>query len=122
MSMYAQKVMEFFKNPKHVGVIKNADAVGEVGNMKCGDIMKLYLKIKDGKIAKVRFETFGCVAAIASTEALCRIIEGKKIEDALKVTKKDVIKEMGGDVPAVKIHCSILAKEALEKAIKNYKK
>ncbi len=120
--MYAKKVMEFFKNPKHVGVIKNADAVGEVGNMKCGDIMKLYLKIKDEKIVKVKFETFGCVAAIASTEALCRIIEGMTIDDALKVTKKDVIKEMGGDVPAVKVHCSILAKEALEDAVKKYRK
>ncbi|MBT4174358.1 iron-sulfur cluster assembly scaffold protein [archaeon] len=120
--MYAKKVMEYFKSPKHVGTIKNADGVGEVGNMKCGDILKLYIKVKDNVIKEIKFETFGCVAAIASSEALCRVAKGKTVDEAEKLSNEDVIKELGGDVPAVKVHCSFLAIDALKKAIKDYKK
>lgn len=119
--MYAKKIMEYFKDPKHVGVIENADGVGEVGNMKCGDILKLYIKVKDEVITDIKFETFGCVAAIASSESLCRLVKGKAIKEALKLGKKDIIKDMGGDVPSVKVHCSILATEALKKAVDDYR-
>ena len=119
--MYSKKVLKYFQNPKFAGEIKKADAVGEVGNIKCGDIMRVYLKIKDNKIEKICFKTYGCVAAIASTDYLCEIVKGMTLEKALKVTSKDVVKKMG-KVPAIKLHCSVLAHKALKKAIKEYKK
>ena len=119
--MYSKKIINRFKNPKFTGEIKKADAVGEVGNVKCGDIMRVYLKIEDNMIKDIKFKTYGCVAAIASTDYLCEIVKGKTLDEALRVTSKDVVKKMG-NVPAVKLHCSVLAQNALKKAIEKYKK
>ncbi|MBW2995795.1 iron-sulfur cluster assembly scaffold protein [Candidatus Woesearchaeota archaeon] len=119
--MYSKKVLNRFQNPKFAGEIKDADAVGEVGNVKCGDIMKVFLKIEDNIIKDIKFKTYGCVAAIASTDFLCEIVKGKTLKQALKVTSKDVVKKMG-DVPQIKLHCSVLAQNALKQAIENYKK
>jgi len=119
--MYSKKVLNRFQNPKFAGEIKNADAVGEVGNVKCGDIMRVYLKIKDNKIVNIKFKTYGCVAAIASTDYLCEIVKEMTLDQALKITSKDVVKKMG-KVPAIKLHCSVLAQNALKKAIEEYKK
>ncbi len=118
--MYSEKVMDRFKNPKFSGKMENASAVGEVGNMKCGDVMKVYIKVENNILVDVSFETFGCVAALASSDYLCEIAKGKTLEDAEKITSEDVLKVMG-DVPQVKVHCSVLAQEALKKAIKEYK-
>jgi len=118
--MYSKKVMQHGTKPKNVGEIKNADGVGEVGNLRCGDIMKVFIKVKDGKINKIKFLTFGCVAAIASSDALCDLAKGKTLEKAKKITNKDIIKYLGGEVPAIKIHCSVLGQEALRKAIEDY--
>jgi len=119
--MYSKKILERFQKPKFAGEIKKADVVGEVGNVKCGDIMRIYLKIKDGKVKDIKFKTYGCVAAIASTDYLCEIVKGKTLDGALKVTSKDVVKKMG-KVPAIKLHCSVLAQDALKKAIEKYRK
>jgi len=119
--MYTKKILNRFQNPKFAGEIKKADAVGEIGNVKCGDIMRVYLKIEDNKIKDIKFKTYGCVAAIVSTDYLCEIVKGKTLDQALKVTSKDVVKKMG-KVPAIKLHCSVLAQEALKKAIGRYKK
>ncbi|MFH1307142.1 MAG: iron-sulfur cluster assembly scaffold protein [Candidatus Micrarchaeota archaeon] len=121
LGMYSKKIMKRFSKPKFAGEMKNADAVGEVGNFKCGDIMRIYIKVKKGKISDIKFKTYGCVAAIASSDYLCEIVKGKSLEKALKVSGKDVVKKMG-EVPLVKVHCSILAQNALKKAIENYKK
>ena len=118
--MYTKVVLEHFRNPKFAGDLPGYNATGKVGNAACGDIMELFLKIKDGVIAGVRFKTFGCAAAIASTDILCGLINGKTIEEAKKISKDDIIKVMG-EVPAIKVHCSILATEALEEALKNFK-
>ena len=121
---YSKKLMKHFKNPKFVKKLKNPDAVGEVGNMKCGDIMRLELKIekdKNGnpKIKDIGFQTFGCPAAVASSDVVCKIAKGKTLKEAEKINKDDIIKELGG-MPPIKIHCSILGIEALNKAIENY--
>lgn len=116
---YSEKVMDHFLNPRNVGEIPNADAVGEVGNSRCGDIMKMYLKISDGIIVDAKFKTFGCAAAIATSSVATELIKGKTIEEALKVTNKDVIKQLG-ELPAVKIHCSLLAEEAIKAAVLDY--
>jgi len=118
-SNYTKNVMKRFLHPKNMGEIKNADAVGEVGNMKCGDVMKVYLKIKDDKIKDIKFQTLGCVAAIASTDAVCDIAKGKTLKQAVKISKKDILAELGG-LPSVKVHCSVLGEEAIKDAIKNY--
>lgn len=133
--MYNDKIMDRFKNPIYVGEIKDADGIGEVGNVKCGDIMRVYIKVKkvdadgnkienkdDQTIEDVRCKTYGCVAAIASSDTLCEMAIGRKLKDAAVIKAKDVVAEMGGDVPDSKFHCSILAHEALAEAIKNYKK
>lgn len=118
--MYNKKVMSIFQNPKNAGGMKGANGIGKVGNAGCGDIMKIYLKINDEKVIEdARFKTFGCCAAIASTDVACDLIKGKTIEDALKVTNKDVF-EVLGDLPAQKIHCSVLAEEAIRAAVDNY--
>ena len=117
--MYSEKVLDHFKNPHNQGQIPDADAMGEVGNPTCGDIMKLYLKIKDNIIKDIKFETLGCGAAIASTSMLTDLVKGKKIKDALKITKQDVADALGG-LPQPKVHCSILAVDALKKAVENY--
>ena len=118
--MYSEKLMKLFRKPHNFGKIKNADAVGKVGNPLCGDVMYLYLKIKDDVIKDVKFETFGCAAAIGTSSIITDMIKGKKIEDALKVSKDDIAKELGG-LPPIKMHCSVLATEALKKAVEEYR-
>ena len=119
MALYSEKVMDHFRNPRNVGVIENADGVGEVGNPVCGDIMKIYLKIEDDTIADVRFETFGCGSAIASSSMATELIKGKPLADALSLTNKAVAEALDG-LPAHKLHCSVLAEEAIKKAIQDY--
>ena len=119
MALYTEKVMDHFMHPRNVGSIDNADGVGEVGNAKCGDIMKMYLKIKDGVIEDVKFETFGCGSAIASSSIATEMIKGKTIDEALALTNKDVVDALGG-LPAHKLHCSVLAEEAIKSAVKDY--
>ncbi|MGN0985145.1 MAG: Fe-S cluster assembly scaffold protein NifU [Candidatus Enterenecus sp.] len=119
MALYSEKVMDHFRNPRNVGVIEDADGVGEVGNAKCGDIMKIYLKIKDGVIEDVKFETFGCGSAIASSSMATELIKGKPVEDALALTNKAVAEALDG-LPAHKLHCSVLAEEAIKAALKDY--
>ncbi len=119
MALYTDTVMDHFQHPRNVGSIENADAVGEVGNAKCGDIMKMYLKIKDNVITDVKFETFGCGSAIASSSMATEMIKGKTIDEALAVTNKQVVEALGG-LPAHKLHCSVLAEESIKSAIKDY--
>ena len=119
MALYSEKVMDHFRNPRNVGVIENADGMGEVGNPVCGDIMKIYLKIKDDTIADVKFETFGCGSAIASSSMATELIKGKPISDALQLTNKAVTEALGG-LPAHKLHCSVLAEEAIKAALQDY--
>lgn len=117
--MYSEKVMDHFTNPRNVGEIKDADGIGEVGNAKCGDIMRMYLKIEDDKIIDIKFKTFGCGSAIASSSMATELIKGKTIEDALKITNKAVAEALDG-LPPVKMHCSVLAEEAIKAALKDY--
>ncbi|MCT4595039.1 MAG: Fe-S cluster assembly scaffold protein NifU [Anaeromicrobium sp.] len=117
--MYTEKVMDHFMNPRNVGEIDNASGVGQVGNAKCGDIMKIYLDIKDGIIEDVKFKTFGCGSAIASSSVATEMIKGKSVEEALKLTNRQVVSELDG-LPAPKIHCSVLAEQAIKSAILNY--
>lgn len=119
MALYSEKVMDHFRNPRNVGVIENADGVGEVGNPVCGDIMKIYLKIENDVIEDVKFETFGCGSAIASSSMATELIKGKPLSEALKLTNKAVTEALDG-LPAHKIHCSVLAEEAIKKAVKDY--
>ena len=118
---YSDKVMDHFANPRNVGEIRDADGIGEVGNPKCGDIMKIYLKISNGIITDVKFKTFGCGAAVATSSMATELIKGKKIEDALKVTNKAVMEALDG-LPPVKVHCSVLAEEAIKAAVSDYYK
>ena len=120
--MYSEKVLNEFFNPQNVGVIKGASGVGKVGNPACGDIMKVYILVEDNKIVDAKFQTFGCAAAIASSSVATRMIIGKTLEEACKITNQDVLKELGGEMPASKIHCSILAEEAIRAAVDNYHK
>lgn len=119
MALYSEKVMEHFRNPRNVGVIEDADGVGEVGNAKCGDIMKIYLKIENDIIADVKFETFGCGSAIASSSMATELIKGKPVSEALALTNKAVVEALNG-LPAHKLHCSVLAEEAIKKALQDY--
>ena len=119
MALYSDKVMDHFRHPRNVGVIEDADGVGQVGNAKCGDIMKIYLKIEDGIIVDAKFETFGCGSAIASSSMATELIRGKPISYALSLTNKEVIEALDG-LPALKIHCSVLAEEAIKRAIQDY--
>ena len=119
MALYTETVMDHFTHPRNVGEIPDADGVGEVGNAKCGDIMKMYLKIKDDRIEDVKFETFGCGSAIASSSMATELIKGKTSEEALAVTNKQVVDALGG-LPAYKLHCSVLAEESIKAAVKNY--
>ena len=118
--MYNDKVLDVFANPKHIGKMEDASAEGTVGNASCGDIMKVYLKIEDNVIIKASFETFGCAAAIATSDVAMGMIIGKTVEEALKITNSDVVEELEG-LPPQKIHCSVLAEEAIKESIKNYK-
>ncbi|MDD5528254.1 MAG: iron-sulfur cluster assembly scaffold protein [Patescibacteria group bacterium] len=117
--MYSPKVLEHFRNPHNQGEMKDCDAVGQEGNPVCGDVMKIYLKIKDNVIEDVKFETLGCAAAIAVSSDLTEMVKGKTLDEALKITKDDVVKDLGG-LPEVKVHCSMLGVDALQQAIKNY--
>ena len=119
MALYSEKVMDHFQNPRNVGKMEDASGVGEVGNAKCGDIMKMYLKIKDGKIEDVKFNTFGCASAIATSSIATEMIKGQKIEDALKLSNKAVVEALDG-LPPAKIHCSVLAEQAVKAALKDY--
>ena len=120
MALYSEKVMEHFTNPQNVGKIENADGIGAVGNARCGDIMKIYLKVNDdGIIEDVKFNTFGCASAIASSSMATCLIKGKHINDAVELSNKAVVEALDG-LPAVKIHCSVLAEEAIKEAVKDY--
>ena len=119
MALYSEKVMDHFLNPRNVGVIENANAIGEVGNAKCGDIMKMYLKIEDDIIQDVKFETFGCGSAIASSSMATELIKGKPVSEAMQLTNKAVAEALDG-LPAYKMHCSVLAEEAIQKALEDY--
>ena len=119
MALYSEVVMDHFMHPRNVGVIENADGVGTVGNAKCGDIMKIYLKIENDTIADVKFETFGCGSAIASSSMATEMIMGKSIYEAMELTNKAVAEALDG-LPAHKMHCSVLAEEAIKQALKDY--
>ncbi|KPU28044.1 nitrogen fixation protein NifU [Caloranaerobacter sp. TR13] len=119
--MYSEKVMDHFMNPRNVGEIEDADGVGQVGNPKCGDIMKIYLKIEDGIIVDVKFKTFGCGSAIASSSMATELIKGKSVEEAVKLTNKAVAEALDG-LPPVKMHCSVLAEQAIKSALLDYAK
>ena len=118
-SQYSEKVMEHFRNPRNVGEMENPDGVGHVGNPVCGDIMELYIKVKDGIIVDAKFKTFGCGAAIATSSMVTEIVKGKSIKEALKISNKAVVEALDG-LPPVKMHCSVLAEEALKSAIEDY--
>ena len=121
--MYSEKVMKYFKSPKNMGKIKNADGVGKVGNIVCGDVMFLYIKISEKKgkeiISDIKFETFGCAAAIATSSMVTELAKDRSIEDALKISKDTIAKELGG-LPPIKLHCSVLAVDALKEAVYDY--
>ena len=117
--LYSEKVFDHFRNPRNVGEMEDADAIGEVGNAKCGDIMRMYLKIKDGIITDVKFMTFGCGSAIATSSIATEMIKGQPLDKALEITNQAVVEALGG-LPAHKIHCSVLAEEAIKAAVKNY--
>lgn len=119
MALYSETVMDHFRNPRNVGVIEDADGVGEVGNALCGDIMKIYLKIEDGIVSDVKFETFGCGSAIASSSMATELIKGKPLSEVLQLTNKAVTEALDG-LPAYKLHCSVLAEEAIRAAVKDY--
>ncbi len=119
MALYSEKVMDHFRNPRNVGFIEDADGIGEVGNAKCGDIMKIYLKVENDTIADVKFETFGCGSAIASSSMATELIKGKPVSEALELTNKAVVEALDG-LPGHKIHCSVLAEEAIKKALLDY--
>ena len=119
MALYSEKVMDHFRNPRNVGILENADGVGEVGNAKCGDIMKIYLKIENDIIEDVKFETFGCGSAIASSSMATELIKGKPVAEAMNLTNKAVAEALDG-LPAHKLHCSVLAEEAIKLALKDY--
>ena len=119
MALYSEKVMDHFRNPRNVGVIEDANGIGEVGNAKCGDIMKIYLKIENDIVVDVKFETFGCGSAIASSSMATELIKGKPISEVLTLTNRAVAEALDG-LPAHKLHCSVLAEEAIKNAVKDY--
>ena len=119
MEKYSEKVMEHFRNPRNVGEIKNPDGIGHVGNPVCGDIMELYIKVKNNIIVDAKFKTFGCGAAIATSSMVTELVKGKTIDEALKISNQAVIEALGG-LPHIKVHCSVLAEEALKSAINDY--
>ena len=121
MALYSEKVMDHFMNPRNVGVIENADGVGEIGNAKCGDIMKIYLKIENDTIVDCKFQTFGCGAAVATSSMATELVKGKTVQEALQLTNKAVMEALDG-LPPVKVHCSVLAEEAIRAALVDYYK
>ena len=121
MALYSEKVMDHFRNPRNVGVIEDANGIGEVGNAKCGDIMKMYLKIEDDIVQDVKFETFGCGSAIASSSMATELIKGKPVSEVKTLTNKEVAEALDG-LPDYKMHCSVLAEEAIQSALEDYQK
>ena len=121
MDKYTEKVMEHFRNPRNIGEIKDADGVGTVGNPVCGDVMTIYIKVKNNIIKDIKFKTYGCAAAIASTSIATEIVKGKTLDEAMKLTRKDIAEELGG-LPDYKMHCSNLASDAIHKAIEDFRK
>jgi len=121
MPNYTEKVMDHFRNPRNVGVIVDADGIGHIGNPTCGDIMELYIKVKDDKISDAKFKTFGCGAAIATSSIMTEMVKGKTIDEALKISNKAVAEALGG-LPPVKMHCSVLAEDAFKSAVDDYLK
>ena len=121
MALYSEKVMDHFRNPRNVGVIEDANAIGEVGNAKCGDIMKMYLKIENGIVEDAKFETFGCGSAIASSSMATELIKGQPLSEVRKLTNKAVAEALDG-LPAYKMHCSVLAEEAIRSALEDYER
>ncbi len=119
MALYSEKVMDHFRHPRNVGSMEDADGIGEVGNAKCGDIMKIYLKIRDDRVEDVKFETFGCGSAIASSSMATEMIKGKPLNEVLELTNKAVTEALDG-LPAHKLHCSVLAEQAIQAAVKDY--
>ena len=119
MALYSEKVMDHFRNPRNVGVIEDANGVGEVGNAKCGDIMKMYLKIEDDIVKDVKFETFGCASAVASSSMATELIKGKPVSEVKELTNKAVAEALDG-LPDYKMHCSVLAEEAIQSALEDY--
>lgn len=119
--MYSEKVMEHFRNPRNVGEILDADGVGTVGNPVCGDVMTIYIKVKDNRITDIKFKTFGCGAAVATSSVITELAKGKTLEEAMKIARSDVADSLGG-LPPIKMHCSNLAADALHEAIKDYQK
>lgn len=119
--MYSEKVMDHFRNPRNVGEIPDADGVGTVGNPVCGDVMAIYIKVKDNHINDIKFKTFGCGAAIATSSMITELAKGKSLDEALKITRNDVADKLGG-LPSIKMHCSNLAADALHEAVKDYRK
>ena len=117
--LYSEKVMDHFQNPRNLGKMENADGIGEVGNAKCGDIMKMYIKVEDGIITDVKFNTFGCGSAIATSSMATELVKGKPITEAVKLTNQAVVEALDG-LPTQKIHCSVLAEEAIKAAVKDY--
>ena len=120
MALYSEKVMDHFRNPRNLGILEDANGIGEVGNAKCGDIMKMYLKIEDDIVRDVKFETFGCGSAIASSSMATELIKGKPVEDAMKLTNQAVAEALDG-LPDYKMHCSVLAEEAIRSALEDYR-
>jgi len=118
--MYSEEVLDHFKNPQNMGELENPDGVGEVGSPVCGDVMRITIKVKDNKIADIKFKTFGCIAAIATSSMLTELAKGKTLEEAEKLTSKDIADKLGG-LPPLKMHCSNLAADALKKAIEDFK-
>lgn len=121
MEGYSEKVMEHFMNPKNVGVLEDANGIGEVGNPRCGDIMKMYIKVEDNVIKDIKFQTFGCGAAVATSSMVTELVKGKSLEDALEITNKQVAEALDG-LPPLKMHCSNLAEQGVKAAIDDYKK
>lgn len=119
MALYSEKVMDHFRNPRNVGTIENADGIGEVGNAVCGDIMKIYLKIDNDTVTDVKFETFGCGSAIASSSMATELIKGKPLSEVLQITNQAIVEALDG-LPAHKLHCSVLAEEAIKAAVEDY--
>jgi len=119
--VYSEKVMDHFRNPRNVGEIPDADGVGTVGNPVCGDVMAIYIKVKDNHINDIKFKTFGCGAAIATSSMITELAKGKSLDEALKITRNDVADKLGG-LPSIKMHCSNLAADALHEAVKDYRK
>jgi len=118
---YSDKLLEYFRNPKNVGEIKDADGIGRVGNPVCGDVLALFIKVKDNRIVDAKFQTYGCIAAIGTSSALTEMIIGKTIDEALKITNQTITEAVGG-VPPIKRHCSVLAEQALRAAVEDYQK